>query len=158
MDEAVVGRAHEAEPHEVAVTSWHFRALLSAASAAPTGIFANLRVENVSAAVATFIRIVVILAALGATLLATGQWQPPATIAPRRRVLVLSGLATGGSWICCFGALKLGGAARLAPIDKPSVALVALFGVAFLGERLSVPDWLGVVLIAAGAVLVADKG
>jgi transporter family protein len=99
------------------------------------------------------------LAALGAILLGTGQWQPLATIRPRTYLfLYLSGLATGGSWICYFRALKLGGAARIAPIDKLSVVLVALFGVAFLGERLSVPNRLGVVLIAAAAVLVADKG
>lgn len=69
-----------------------------------------------------------------------------------------SGLATGGSWLGYFRALELGEAARVAPIDKLSVVLVALFGVAFLGERLSVPNWLGVALIAAGAVLVAYKG
>jgi transporter family protein len=72
--------------------------------------------------------------------------------------LVLSGLATGGSWICYFRALKLGDAARVAPIDKLSVVLVAVFGVAFLGEKLSLPNWLGVAFIATGAVLVAYKG
>ena len=78
---------------------------------------------------------------------------------PRSYVfLVLSGLATGGSWICYFRALKLGDAARVAPIDKLSVVLVALFGVVFLGERLSSANWGGVVLIAAGAVLVAYNG
>ena len=71
--------------------------------------------------------------------------------------LVLSGLATGGSWICYFHALKIGDAARVAPIDKLSVVLVALFGVAFLGERLSLPNWLGVAFIVVGAILVAYK-
>ena len=95
---------------------------------------------------------------LGAILYATGQWQPPGSISPRTYAfLALSGLATGGSWICYFRALKLGDAARVAPIDKLSVVLVAIFGVIFLGERLSLPNWAGVALIAAGAVLVAMK-
>jgi bacterial/archaeal transporter family protein len=72
--------------------------------------------------------------------------------------LVLSGLATGASWICYFRALKLGDAARVAPVDKLSVVLVAVFGVLFLGEKLSLSNWLGVALIAAGAILVAYKG
>ena len=64
--------------------------------------------------------------------------------------LGLSGLATGASWLCYFRALKLGDAAQVAPIDKLSVVLVALFGVAFLGERLSGTNWLGVAMIAGG--------
>ena len=68
---------------------------------------------------------------------------------------MLSGLATGASWIAYFRALKIGQAAQVAPVDKLSVVLVAIFGVIFLGERLSAPNWLGVALIMAGAVLVA---
>jgi transporter family protein len=71
---------------------------------------------------------------------------------------VLSGLATGASWVCYFRALKIGDAGRVAPIDKLSVVLVAVFGAVFLGEQLSLPNWLGVGLIAAGAVLVAYRG
>ena len=71
--------------------------------------------------------------------------------------LLLSGLGTGASWLCYFRALKLGDAAKVAPIDKLSVVLVAIFGVVFLGERLSAPNWLGVALIAAGALLVAYR-
>jgi transporter family protein len=66
-------------------------------------------------------------------------------------------LATGASWICYFRALKIGDAAKVAPIDKLSVVLVALFAVVFLGERLTAPNWLGVALIAAGAILVAYR-
>lgn len=72
--------------------------------------------------------------------------------------LALSGLATSASRICYFRALKLGEAARVAPIDKLSTVLVAIFGVAFLGERLSGPNWAGVALIACGALLVAYRG
>ena len=71
--------------------------------------------------------------------------------------LVLSGLATGASWICYFRALKLGDAARVAPIDKLSVVFVSIFAVMFLGEKLTLPNWLGVILIACGAVLVAYR-
>jgi transporter family protein len=142
-----------------ALTSWQLWALLSAAFAALTAIFAKIGVENVNSDLATFIRTIVILLALGAILLGTGQWRPLGDISGRSYLfLVLSGLATGGSWVCYFRALKLGDAARVAPIDKLSVVLVAVFGVAFLGEKLSGPNWLGVLLIGAGAVLVAYKG
>jgi transporter family protein len=136
--------------------SWQFWAILSAVFAALTAIFAKIGVENVNADFATFIRTVVILATLALILVATGQFQAPASIGGRTYVfLILSGLATGGSWICYFRALKIGQAAQVAPIDKLSVVLVAIFGAVFLGERLSTTNWLGVALIAAGAVLVA---
>ena len=139
--------------------SWQLWAILAAVFAALTAIFAKIGVEGVGADFATFIRTVVILLALGAILLATRQWQSLASIGGRSYLfLVLSGLATGGSWLCYFRALKLGDAARVAPIDKLSVVLVAIFGVVFLGERLSAANWLGVGLIASGAVLVAWRG
>ena len=139
--------------------SWQLWALLSAAFAALTAIFAKVGIANVNSDFATFVRTIVILCALGAILVGTGQWQPLGSVSARTYVfLVLSGLATGGSWICYFRALKLGEASRVAPVDKLSVVLVAIFGVVFLGERLSLPNWLGVALIATGAVLVAYRG
>ena len=139
-----------------ALLSWQIWALLSAAFAALTAIFAKVGVENVNSDFATFIRTVVILAAIGAVLVGTGQWQPLHSVSGRTYVfLVLSGLATGASWLCYFRALKLGEASRVAPIDKLSVVFVAVFAFAFLGERLAALNWLGVVLIAGGAVLVA---
>jgi transporter family protein len=100
----------------------------------------------------------VILCIVMAIVLSTGQWQSPSLVPRRTYVfLILSGMATGASWLCYFRALKIGDAARVAPIDKLSVVLVAVFGVVFLGERLAAPNWLGVALIAAGAVLVAYK-
>ncbi|MAU94338.1 EamA family transporter [Jiella pacifica] len=141
------------------LASWQFWALLSAAFAAFTAIFAKVGVENVNSDFATFIRTIVILAVLSAILAATRQFQSFGTISSRSYLfLVLSGMATGGSWICYFRALKLGDAARVAPIDKLSVVLVTVFGVIFLGEHLSLPNWLGVALIAGGAILVAYKG
>jgi len=139
-----------------AVSTWQLWAVLSAVFAALTAIFAKIGVENVNAEFATFIRTIVILLTLALILAATGQFQQPGSIGGRTYAfLVLSGLATGASWICYFRALKLGHAAQVAPIDKLSVVLVAVFGVLFLGERLSTANWLGVALIAAGAILVA---
>ncbi|QCJ00188.1 EamA family transporter [Agrobacterium larrymoorei] len=139
--------------------SWQLWALLSAGFAALTAIFAKIGIENVNSDFATFIRTIVILLAAGLMVYITGNWQSPATITPRTWLfLILSGLATGASWICYFRALKIGDAARVAPIDKLSVVFVAVFAVLFLGERLSLPNWLGVILIACGAVLVAYRG
>jgi len=139
-------------------SSWQFWALLSAGFAALTAIFAKVGVENVNSDFATLIRTAVILLVIAAIVMATGQAQPLGSISCRTYIfLALSGLATGASWLCYFRALKLGQAAQVAPIDKLSVVLVAVFGVIFLGERLSLANWLGVMLIAAGAVLVAYR-
>jgi len=137
---------------------WQAWAVLSAAFAALTAIFAKVGVEKVSADVATFVRTIVILVALGAILQITGP-HPPLRSLSRRSVvfLTLSGLATGASWLCYFRALALGPASKVAPIDKLSVVLVAVFGVAFLGERLSLANWTGIALVAAGTLLVAMR-
>jgi transporter family protein len=70
---------------------------------------------------------------------------------------VLSALATGASWVCYYRALKVGDAVKVAPVDKLSVVLVALFAVVFLGERPALRDWLGITLVASGVVLLALK-
>lgn len=141
-----------------AFASWQFWAVLSASFAALTAIFAKVGVENIDPDFATLIRTLVIVAVLAVIVAATGQAQDLSEISGRTYgFLALSGLATGASWLCYFRALKLGNAAQVAPVDKLSVVLVAIFGVIFLGERLSGLNWLGVVLIAAGAVLVAYK-
>lgn len=96
--------------------------------------------------------------AAGGIVFATGHWQSPETVSSKTwSFLVLSGLATGLSWICYFRALKIGNASQVAPIDKLSVVLVAIFAVLFLGEKLSAPNWLGIALIGGGAILVAYK-
>jgi bacterial/archaeal transporter family protein len=140
------------------LSSWQAWAVLSAVFAALTAVFAKVGVENVNADFATFVRTIVILVTLAFILLATGQFQSPGSIASRSYLfLLLSGLATGASWVCYFRALKIGDAAKVAPIDKLSVVLVAVFGVVFLGERLTAPNWLGVALIATGAILIAYR-
>lgn len=138
------------------LANWVFWAVLSAAFAALTAIFAKVGVAGVDSDFATLIRTVVILALVAAIAFARGAWQPVASVSGRTwTFLLLSGLATGASWLCYFRALKMGDAARVAPVDKLSVVLVAVFGVIFLGEKLSAVAALGVALIAAGAVLVA---
>ena len=124
--------------------------------AALTAIFAKVGVENVNSDLATFIRTIVVVCVLALIVYATRQFQNPADISGRTYLfLVLSALGTGASWLCYFRALKLGDAAQVAPIDKLSVVLVAVFGVVFLGERLSVISWAGIAMVAAGAILVA---
>jgi transporter family protein len=138
--------------------SWIFWALLSAGFAALTAIFAKIGIENVNSDFATFIRTTVILLVAALIVYATGNWQQPSSVSARTWFfLILSGAATGASWICYFRALKLGDAARVAPIDKLSVVFVSVFALLFLGERLALPNWLGVILIACGAILVAYR-
>lgn len=133
---------------------WQFWALLSAVFAALTAILAKVGVEEVNPDVATFIRTLVVVSLLGGLLLVTGQRIE--AISTRGLVfLVLSGIATGASWLCYFRALKLGDAAQVAPLDKMSVVLVAIFAVIFLGEKLAIREALGIVLVAIGAILVA---
>ena len=137
-------------------STWQLWAVLSAIFAALTAIFAKVGVANINSDLATFIRTCVILLTLALIVYATGQFQNPTSISPRTYLfLVLSGLATGASWLCYFRALKLGNASQVAPVDKLSVVLVAIFGALLLGEKLTMRNWLGVALIALGAVLVA---
>ena len=139
-------------------SSWQAWALLSAVFAALTAIFAKVGVENINPDLATFIRTIVVLISFALLLFATGQFVTPNAISAKTwTFLVLSGLATGASWLCYFRALKLGPATLVAPIDKLSVVLVALFAFVFLGERPSATGWLGIALISAGAVLLVVR-
>jgi bacterial/archaeal transporter family protein len=135
--------------------AWLIWAGLSAGFAALTAIFAKVGVERIAPDLATLIRTVVVLLMLTTIVVATGQHRLLTGASSRAYLfLVLSGLATGASWFCYFRALHIGDTARVASIDKLSVVLVAGFSVAFLGEKLSAANWLGVALIAAGAWLV----
>ena len=138
--------------------SWQIWAVLSAVFAALTAIFAKIGVETINSDLATFIRTVVVLVSFLLLLLATGQFVAPEQISGRTwTFLVLSGLGTGASWLCYFRALKLGPASLVAPVDKLSVVLVAIFGVLVFGERPSPAGWLGIAMIGCGAVLIAAK-
>ena len=136
--------------------SWLTWAALSALFAALTAVFAKPGVQDINSNYATLVRTFVVLLFLMILVLGAGQWQPLSTITARAWLfLFLSGLATGVSWLCYFRALKLGPVSQVAPIDKLSLLLVAVMGVLFLGEKLSGRNWAGVVLMAAGAFLVA---
>ncbi|MEZ5850915.1 MAG: EamA family transporter [Hyphomicrobiaceae bacterium] len=140
---------------DIHVAAWVAWALLSAIFAAMTAVFAKIGIENVNSDLATFVRTVVVIVVLGGILAARGLFQQLGGISGRTYTfLALSGVATGASWLCYFRALQLGDAARVAPIDKLSVVLVAVFGVLFLGEHLAIHNWLGVALIAVGVILI----
>jgi len=137
-------------------SSWTFWTLLSAIFAALTAIFAKVGIENVNSDFATLLRTVVVLVSLALILYATGQYQSLGSISPKSYLfLLLSGLATGASWLCYFRALKLGPASLVAPVDKLSVVFVAIIGVCLLGEKLDLRQWSGIGLITAGVVLLA---
>ena len=135
---------------------WLPWALLSAAFAALTAVLAKAGLAGVDPDLATLLRTLVIVAVLGAVVAATGKWRDPRGL-PARSVafLAASALATGASWVCYFRALQRGPASRVAPVDKLSVVLVAVFAAAFLGEQPGARGWMGVALVAAGVVVLA---
>ena len=139
-------------------TPWLLWALLSAVFAALTAVFAKIGIRGVDSDLATLIRTVVILAVLAGFVAATGKWSDPRLLSGRTwAFLVLSGLATGASWVCYFRALKAGPASQVAPVDKLSLLLVAVFAFAFLGERPSAREWLGIAMVGAGVLVLSLK-
>ena len=138
--------------------AWLYWALMSAGFAALTAIFAKIGIQNVDSDLATLIRTAIIIVVLAAFVAYAGKWSNPFTLPARTWLfLVLSGLATGASWVCYFRALKIGQASQVAPVDKFSLVLVAVFAVVFLGERPSLREWTGIGLVAAGVLLLAFK-
>jgi transporter family protein len=139
--------------------SWVFWALLSAVFAAITAILGKVGVSGVDPDFATLIRVVVILGVAIVLVTTRGVAQPLSQLPSNTLVFLgLSGLATGASWLCYYRALSLGQAAQVAPVDKLSIVMVAVLGVAFLGEALSLKNWLGIAMIGGGAVLASLKG
>lgn len=135
---------------------WFYWALLSALFAALTAIFAKIGIHGVDSDLATLIRSLVIVLVLGLFVGLAGKWSDPRGFSTRTLTyLVLSGLATGASWICYFRALQLGEASKVAPVDKFSLVLVAIFAFAFLGERPNARSWLGIGLVTAGVVILS---
>src|SRR6267378_5240439 len=140
----------------ISVSNWLFWALLSAVFAALTAIFAKVGLEGVDSDLATLVRTFVIMAVLIVFVHVTRKWSNPFEISSRTWLfLVLSGLATGASWVCYFRALKIGEASKVAPVDKLSVMLVAVFAVLFLHERPSVREWIGILMVGGGVLVLA---
>ncbi|GAA4402990.1 EamA family transporter [Quisquiliibacterium transsilvanicum] len=139
-------------------SGWFFWAALSAVFAALTAIFAKIGIQGVDSDLATLVRTVIIVFVLGAFVWYAGKWSNPFVLQGRTWLfLALSALATGASWVCYFRALQIGNASQVAPVDKFSVVLVAIFAFAFLGERPSLRDWTGIGLVAAGVLTLAMK-
>lgn len=142
----------------ISETSWFQWALLSAVFAALTAIFAKIGLAGVDSDLATLIRTVVILLVLAAFVFSQGKWTNPLGLPSKTWLfLVLSGLATGASWVCYFRALKFGEASKVAPVDKLSLVLVALFAFAFLHERPSLREWSGILMVGTGVLILALK-
>jgi len=136
--------------------SWLLWALLSAVFAALTAVLAKVGVQQMDSDLATWVRTVVVLAALTLFVTLAGKWRNPFELAPRSLgFLVLSGLATGASWVCYFRALQLGDVSKVAPVDKLSLVLLTVFAVVFLGERPVGREWLGIGLVAAGVLVLS---
>ena len=139
-------------------TSWFFWALLSAAFAALTAIFAKVGIQGVDSDLATLIRTAIVILVLSGFVWFTGKWSNPFVLSGKTWLfLALSALATGASWVCYFRALQTGEASKVAPVDKLSVVLVAIFAFAFLSERPTAREWTGILLVAAGIVVLALK-
>ena len=132
---------------------WQTYALGSAFFAALTAILGKLGVAEMNSNLATFIRTVVILLMTAALLTYQHKWDFSTVSQRSLAFLVLSGLATGASWLCYYRALQLGQASQVAPVDKLSVAFAVLLAVLFLGEKLTWQMVLGVVLILSGSLV-----
>ncbi|MDX9755016.1 MAG: EamA family transporter [bacterium] len=141
-----------------ASNAWFFWAALSACFAALTAIFAKIGIQGVDSDLATLVRTGIIVVVLSLFVWYAGKWSNPLLLPQKTWVfLTLSGLATGASWVCYFRALQIGDASKVAPVDKFSLVLVALFAVLFLGERPSLREWSGIALVASGVLVLAFK-
>jgi len=139
-------------------TTWVYWAILSAIFAALTAIFAKIGIQGVDSDLATLVRTAIILVVLSAFVWLAGKWSNPFMLPSKTWFFLgLSGLATGASWVCYFRALQIGEASKVAPIDKLSLVLVAVFAVAFLGERPSIREWTGIIMVAGGVLVLALK-
>ena len=139
-------------------TTWFYWALLSAVFAALTAIFAKIGIQGVDSDLATLVRTAIIIVLLSAFVWFTGKWSNPFTLSAKTWLFLgLSGLATGASWVCYFRALQVGEASKVAPVDKFSLVLVAVFAFAFLGERPTTREWVGIIMVAVGMLLLALK-
>jgi transporter family protein len=138
--------------------AWFGWAVLSAVFAALTAVFAKIGLTGVDADMATLVRTGIIAVVVAVFVASTGKWTNPLALPGEALLcLLLSALATGASWVCYFRALKMGDASKVAPVDKLSVVLVAVFAVLVLHERPSVREWLGILMVGGGVLVLALK-
>ena len=137
---------------------WKIFALASAFFAGLTAVLAKIGVQNIPSNLATLFRTAVILVFTGALVGLRKEWRHPWLLDKRCLVfLVLSGLATGLSWLCYYRALQTGPVSLVAPVDKLSLLFALFFSFVFLGERLNAYEWAGAALIFAGTLLIVFK-
>lgn len=137
-------------------STWFTWAAMSAVFASLTAIFAKIGLQGVDSDLATLVRTTIVLLVLALLVWVTGKWSNPLHLSLKTwSFLVLSALATGASWVCYFRAIQIGEASKVAPVDKFSVVLVAIFAVVFLGERPSLQSWIGICLVAAGVIVLS---
>lgn len=133
---------------------WLFLAILSAVFAALTSILAKVGIDGVNSNLATAIRTCVVLALAWGMVFLTDAQVGIGSISRKSWIfLILSGLATGASWICYYKALQLGDASKVVPIDKMSVVITLILAFVFLHEKVSTKSIIGCILIAAGTLL-----
>ena len=138
--------------------TWFYFAIFSAVFAALTAIFAKVGIKGVDSDLATLVRTAIIMIVLSIFIWFTGKWSNPFSLPPKTWLFLgLSGLATGASWVCYFRALQAGDASKVAPVDKLSLVLVAIFAFTFLGERPLPREWLGIAMVASGVLVLAIK-
>lgn len=138
--------------------SWQLYALGSAFFAALTALFGKIGVSEINSNLATFIRTVIILAITALIVSLTHGWQKLDGLSRHGLFfLVLSGIATGLSWLCYYRALQLGTISQVAPVDKLSVALAIILGLIFLGEHAGLRVLLGGTLVVAGSLVLVIK-
>lgn len=137
---------------------WFYWAVASAVFAALTAIFAKIGIQGVDSDLATLVRTAIIIVVLAAFVWFAGKWSNPLELPTKTWLFLgLSGLATGASWVCYFRALQVGEASKVAPVDKLSLVLVAVFAFAFLGERPSLREWTGIAMVAGGVLVLSFK-
>jgi bacterial/archaeal transporter family protein len=142
----------------VSAYDWFYWALLAAVFAAFTAIFAKLGLAGIDADFATLVRTWVILVTLTGFVLLARKWRNPLTLPSKTGLfLVLSGLTTGASWVCYFRALQIGEASKVAAMDKLSLLLAAVFATLFLHERPTPREWLAILFVGVGVVILGFK-
>lgn len=137
------------------MSDWKLFALGSAFFAGLTAVLAKIGVKNIPSNTATFIRTIVILIFIFLIINARKEWQSFSSLNKSSLLfLILSGIATGLSWLCYFRALQTGPASLVAPIDKFSIIFAVILSIMFLGESLCLTQWIGIILITSGTILI----